>query len=225
MIEDIPELDNRGRDRDCGSYSVETIDVIVCVYIFEGMSTRDMDNKILEVDPNKNHGWKSFAILHHFGLGIAFKGYFIGKTPESVIELMCGKDDYNEIVDCIRRHNDGYPRYADSELETVVEVHDKEGKRLLRYGTVYERSKRNRDAVIRIHGTKCMVYGFDFEKTYGEIGRNFIEVHHIKPLFTSEEMIIDPETDMVCLCSNCHRMIHRIKGKILTCDELKEMIY
>ena len=70
-----------------------------------------------------------------------------------------------------------------------------------------------------------MACGFDFETTYGEIGRNFIEVHHVKPLCSlNEEVIIDPMTDLVCLCSNCHRMIHRKRNGILSLPELIELI-
>ena len=37
-------------------------------------------------------------------------------------------------------------------------------------------------------------------------------------------MEINPEEDLVCLCSNCHRMIHRRRDKILTVEELKEIM-
>ena len=78
---------------------------------------------------------------------------------------------------------------------------------------------------IKIHGTRCMVCDFDFEEVYGELGKDFIEVHHTKPLYTlEEEMDINPEEDLVCLCSNCHRMIHRKRDKILTIEELKEIM-
>ena len=70
-----------------------------------------------------------------------------------------------------------------------------------------------------------MACGFDFEATYGEIGKNYIEVHHTKPLYSLEqETIVNPRTDLVCLCSNCHRMIHRKRDSILTLEELKEII-
>lgn len=36
--------------------------------------------------------------------------------------------------------------------------------------------------------------------------------------------MINPETDLVCVCSNCHRMIHRRKNSILTVEELKKNI-
>lgn len=45
---------------------------------------------------------------------------------------------------------------------------------------------------------------------YGENGKDFIEIHHVKPLSTLEEATeIDPEIDLVPVCLNCHRMLHR----------------
>ena len=70
-----------------------------------------------------------------------------------------------------------------------------------------------------------MACGFDFEATYGELGKNYIEVHHTKPLSSMEqETIVNPETDLVCLCSNCHRMIHRKRDDILSLAELQSII-
>lgn len=39
-----------------------------------------------------------------------------------------------------------------------------------------------------------------------------------------EEIIVDPKTDLVPLCSNCHKMMHRKKEKPLTIKELKQLI-
>ena len=108
--------------------------------------------------------------------------------------------------------------------ETVQEetVGTTEGKRAVYYTTKYERSSKNRDAAIRIHGTKCMICGFDFEQKYGELGKGYIEVHHIKPLATLEqEVVVNPETDLICVCANCHRMLHRFKNYIVPVEELK----
>ena len=70
-----------------------------------------------------------------------------------------------------------------------------------------------------------MVCDFDFEEAYGELGKGFIEVHHTKSLYSLEDEVeINPEEDLVCLCSNCHRMIHRRRDKILTVEELKEIM-
>lgn len=123
--------------------------------------------------------------------------------------------DENEIVDDSR----------DDYLESEIEQSDVEGKKTVIYTTKYERSAKNREDAKRIHGTKCMICGFDFEKIYGERGKDFIEVHHIKPLYSrDEEVRINPRTDLICVCSNCHRMIHRRKNNILTPDELRALI-
>ena len=149
-------------------------------------------------------------------------------NPESSLILMFSKksNDIYEIsfvslsdIDAVMESD-----FEIQDLETEVEINDIEGKKVVYYTTKYERSSKNRMAAINHHGTKCMVCGFDFEEIYGEIGKNFIEVHHIHPLYSiDDEIIIDPKIDLACICPNCHRMIHRNKGKILTIDELKKI--
>ncbi len=113
----------------------------------------------------------------------------------------------------------------ESEVEVCDGKNDVEGKKKLYYSTRYERSANNRRLAIKYHGCKCMACGFDFEKTYGEIGKNFIEVHHIKPLYSKDQEVeVDPKTDLICLCPNCHRMVHRYKNKVLSLNELKELL-
>lgn len=115
-------------------------------------------------------------------------------------------------------HDDPFPR------ETVVQPVS-EGKKVFVWTTRYERSVINRKACIGIHGTKCAACGFDFESVYGELGKDFIEVHHLKPLSdVNEVMDVNPDTDLIPLCSNCHSMIHRRKNKVLTLEELKDII-
>lgn len=110
-----------------------------------------------------------------------------------------------------------------AELQTiVVDAENVEGKKIAYYTTKYERNVSNRNAAVRLHGCKCMICGFDFEQRYGSIGKNFIEVHHIKPLYDlKEEVAINPKNDLICVCSNCHRMLHRKRGSVLTPEELK----
>ena len=60
---------------------------------------------------------------------------------------------------------------------------------------------------------------------YGERGKGFIEVHHTEPLGSlSEEKIINPQIDLVPVCSNCHRIIHRRKDYVLSISEVKELL-
>jgi len=100
-----------------------------------------------------------------------------------------------------------------------------EGTQKEYYGKRYERSTVNRLRAIEIHGSKCKVCGFDFEAVYGERGRGFIEVHHVRPLYLNrKEQVVDPTNDLIPVCSNCHRMIHRRKDSVLTIEKMQEIL-
>ncbi len=82
---------------------------------------------------------------------------------------------------------------------------------------VYVSVRRERDPnlradAIKLHGFDCMACGFNFEKHYGETGKDFIEVHHVVPLAEAGRTETNPETDLIVLCANCHRITHRRKN-------------
>lgn len=69
-----------------------------------------------------------------------------------------------------------------------------------------EFSKANQDRVY------CEICGFDFSKYYPKsLGTGFIEVHHLSPLFASSLPKKTTLGDLLLVCSNCHRMVHRTK--------------
>jgi 5-methylcytosine-specific restriction enzyme A len=90
----------------------------------------------------------------------------------------------------------------------------------------YERNPSLRGTAFQIHGYDCAVCGFNFFKTYGIWGKEFCEVHHVKPLSSLGDVKGDtnPKTDLVVVCANCHRMLHRKKGVTLTIEELKSKL-
>ncbi|WP_409304704.1 EVE domain-containing protein [Peribacillus sp. SCS-155] len=114
----------------------------------------------------------------------------------------------------------------DSEIaDETGEPLQKDGKITEYYGKRYERNPQNRARALELHGFDCYVCGFNFEKVYGDRGKDFIEVHHVNPLGTvKQEVAINPETDLLPVCSNCHRMIHRSKDDVLSIDELKKLL-
>lgn len=84
------------------------------------------------------------------------------------------------------------------------------------------RAEKIRSVLLRHGSVACEVCEFDFHATYGERGREFIEVHHVVPLHASGETITRL-ADLALLCSNCHRMIHR-RVPWLTPDELRDLV-
>jgi 5-methylcytosine-specific restriction protein A len=88
----------------------------------------------------------------------------------------------------------------------------------------YERDPRNRLTAISIHGKSCMACGFNFEEKYGDLGDEYIIVHHVIPVSQiGHDYAVDPKTDLVTLCANCHAMVHR-QDPPLSVEELSSII-
>ncbi len=109
--------------------------------------------------------------------------------------------------------------------EDVQEGRFVDGGIKYRYVKSYERNPKNRLLAIKEHGVIRKACGFDFEAVYGERGKEYIEIHHIQQLSELEEPAeINPRTDLIPLCANCHRMIHRKKDEVLTVEQLIEIL-
>lgn len=74
----------------------------------------------------------------------------------------------------------------------------------------YERNTDARTICIAKFGAICQVCDFDFEKTYGEIGKGFIHVHHkVDIAIIGKSYQVDPINDLIPVCPNCHAMLHK----------------
>ena len=88
----------------------------------------------------------------------------------------------------------------------------------------YERNAKNRAACIQRWGYQCRVCGFDFAETYGELGLNYIHVHHLEELSRmGGSRTVDPVKDMRPVCANCHAMLHRERPS-LSINQLKRRL-
>lgn len=132
---------------------------------------------------------------------------------------------FKEIMDIYNIFPYYLREFFKEELEEKSEEEYLEGKRKEQKIMRIERSSSAREKCIEIKGTTCQICGMNFEKKYGEVGKNFIEVYHIKPINeVDEEYIVDPK-DLIPVCSNCHSMLHRnINGKKLSVEELVKLI-
>lgn len=88
----------------------------------------------------------------------------------------------------------------------------------------YERIAKYRNEAIVHHGTACMACDFDFAASYGALGAGYIEVHHAMPLAEYGIRETDAKTDLIVLCANCHRMVHRKRDVCLTLEELQSKL-
>ena len=86
--------------------------------------------------------------------------------------------------------------------------------------TIERSSKLRKFAVQQLQKTgdfSCAICGFNFEKEYGELGKDYIQFHHIKPLseYTDAELsdqeLQQAVINLLPVCPNCHCMVHKCK--------------
>lgn len=108
---------------------------------------------------------------------------------------------------------------ADSPLLPAIpepdetEIEADEGRLLVRVHMVRERDRtlvqrKKAYAFARQGSLPCEVCGFDFAASYGELGEQFIEAHHVVPL-AQAGVSTTRLADLALVCANCHRMLHR----------------
>lgn len=98
-----------------------------------------------------------------------------------------------------------------------------EGRRYSVSSTAIERDATARKRCIEHFGYSCQVCSINFGEVYGEIGENYIHVHHrVDIAHTDGEHIIDPIRDLIPLCPNCHAMIHTEKPS-MSIEEIKNI--
>ena len=206
-----------------------------------------IDNSNFKIDNNKfqliqNRGTTIGKRI--LGFESEFKALMVsnGFNGESIVAKGdCNKPNYVDIIEQIfywlkvrvktklqleEKYRDIEDRATeietDLDLDNVADIESRtEGGRKVVISVRTERDSRFRNEAISIHGKKCKGCGFDFEKTYGSWGENYIEVHHVIPLGDGKRRATNPMTDLTVVCANCHRMIHRKKSITLTIDELK----
>ena len=106
-----------------------------------------------------------------------------------------------------------------------------EGAEQTNLATRYERNQSNREKAIKEHGVKCFGCGITMEKMYGKIAKDFIHIHHVKPISTVPEGSQPDPDDLLPLCPNCHAVVHlgesprrSPKQRPLTIKELRALI-
>lgn len=115
--------------------------------------------------------------------------------------------------------------HQSSESRDTQETFDEGREREIRTNVV-ERNRKAVQAAKRIHGLDCQVCGFNFGRFYGDHGSGFVEVHHIVPVAQAARKKngqVNARTEMVVVCANCHRMLHRGR-RLVSIDELRNRV-
>jgi len=98
-----------------------------------------------------------------------------------------------------------------------------DGKICTVLSTRYERSKILRTRCLAHFGYQCQGCKILMADRYGRIAEILFHIHHIERLADTGERIIDPTSDLVPLCPNCHAVVH-LKTPPITLAELQTML-
>jgi len=104
------------------------------------------------------------------------------------------------------------PLFTEDEVDEALDARDweVEGAISLKLSKKYERSRINRALCLAEHGYTCKACGILMEAKYGQVAKDFAEVHHIVPVsLMGAPRVVDPINELVPLCPNCHSVAHK----------------
>jgi 5-methylcytosine-specific restriction endonuclease McrA len=149
-------------------------------------------------------------------------GTLFALTPKQghrLYNLMCRNNSF--VRDVWNELGEPVPQLTDVDLIEATEGTPRLTEHLRR-----ERDRRLVEAKKRqarsAGSLQCEACGFDFERKYGVLGRDYCEVHHRRFLARTGPVRTTLD-DLAVLCSNCHRMLHRA-GRELTIAKLRRTI-
>lgn len=158
------------------------------------------------------------------GVEISPENVNSGTTSSLIDKLKAKGVDWSNTQSALRAYAEFAKKITPEQLFPNEVSTYKEGMVTKVYVNSYERSGEARDDCIAYHKPICKVCDFNFEITYGELGKGFIHVHHLKQISEiGEEYSIDPIKDLAPVCPNCHAMLHK-RVPPLTIEELKSKI-
>lgn len=183
---------------------------------------------------DKKYEFATYSRTKDMGyLTVTEKGEIFLKEKFDILKYLLTNDfDYDDIevgLSKVIEATEQNRELEDFDENLIIE----EGEKRRTKTQTYKRSKKLRDYAITYFainsGIPCKACNFDFEQTYGEIGKGFIEIHHIKPIikYKEQELTVFLKfaiKNVIPLCSNCHRMIHRIRKTALDVNELKRLL-
>ena len=186
------------------------------VHLFPALE-EDKLNPRKELQIEDQDGRRSTATYIHYNNKVVDEGtrdeYRLTRMRDWFEDNEPCVDDYVVFLAYVR---DRLPVHHEmSSPRDVTEAQDElrglpEGAKSTQLVNAYERDERNRRAVLKRHGYRCQVCDVLLEDRYGSIAKDYVHVHHTKPISeVGEGYVPNLEEDFAVLCPNCHAIAHR----------------
>ena len=201
--------------------------------ILAGRSDTKFSQKVRNLKSHNTLTDKGLAKYENETFKITAKGKKLIERDSNVTEYLFSNNfDYEDVKESLIKLSKGVIASKKAVLFDENAIIN-EGSLLDKKVKKTQRSLKLREFAIskftKKDGIQCIACGFDFKKNYGSIGEGYIEIHHIKPIFSFadndfEKTLADAVKNLVPLCANCHRMVHRQNKNQLTIKQLKKIL-
>ena len=182
---------------------------------------KDIPKVLIEFDVLLNPIHEPILMLDQLTTGNLARQHWMPESPRIAIRPEVVDELEEKWFKFLGNQNVRYNPFLDIVDSTKIFV---EGSTTQVTQTRYERNIYARKECLKYYGYSCIVCGFNFEKHYGNIGYQFIHVHHLIQIASiKQEYRIDPIKDLRPVCPNCHAMLHR-SNPPLPIEELQEQI-
>lgn len=122
-----------------------------------------------------------------------------------------------DLIELLEAPSDDFLAESSKEGGDVISLMDlsaDETKKKLVSHFRIDRNRKIRQAKVDLFAAQngsvfCENCSFSFEAKYGDRGKGFIEVHHVQPLAALLPNVVTKLSDLMLLCANCHRIIHK----------------
>ena len=223
----IPKLDftikSRNYDREFKKYSSNLKSDVVMEWLSLGTTHRNIDRKVLGLNPLTSKGFQSMGVLHYLGLKKEFSGFFKGYDKQQISDILKNDEqDFSNIIQLLSISKDNDLKLSDLIINEEVEfkksskdISQNRLSRINKSNTNPERLKvysftykRNPDIVAEaLYRAKGICEQCLEPAPFLRASDNspYLEVHHKISLSNAGEDTLD---NVIAICPNCHRKIH-----------------
>lgn len=185
--------------------------------IIEGRNDTYFSQKVRNLKSHNTLAKYGYAVYGNNKYSITPLGNsFVEANEDNVKYLFATGFDYDDVKSSLGRIVKSKKTIVLPYSEIVTE-----GEYALTITKTAKRSQRLREVAIEHFSHNgiiaCDCCGFEFKSYYGDIyGKSCIEIHHLKPIFQYAgvsiiQTIDDALKNLLPVCPNCHRVIHRNK--------------